>query len=145
MTTISMILQILATQAAWSFEIYAQPMGQEKQTVQWTEDDVAFQQEIGGIIIEEKIDDQFCYSEQECKRVAQYEMGIVQAQRRRLSFTKITHLQDELGDTIQVVHPYTLQNIKVFINTLTRRFMKAEVEGGEGHFFDDIEGWRLLV
>jgi hypothetical protein len=137
------ILQFLSSQANWSFELFAKPLGQEKQTVQFTVDDAEFQQKLGGIIVEEKIEDALCYSEQVCEQVARYEMMVVQLQRKRLTFTKLVHLQDELGDVIQVNHPYTNDPITIFVTALTRRYMQGHPGEDEGYFLDDIEGWRV--
>jgi hypothetical protein len=53
---------------------------------------------------------------------------------------KVAHLQDEDGDTIRVVHPYSGNNLDLFIASLKRTFKKAEPDG-EGGFFDEVEGW----
>jgi hypothetical protein len=76
--------------------------------------------------------------------VADYELSIVQAQRRQLDFTKLAHLQDEIGDAIQIVHPVSQENVKVFITKLTRKFSKPERPGGRGAFTDKITGWRQV-
>jgi uncharacterized protein involved in tolerance to divalent cations len=137
------MLQYLTSTSHWSFDLYAKPMGQEKQTVQFTVNDTEFQQKLGGIVVEEKIEDAMCYSTNECERVARYEMMIVQQQRMRLTLTKLAHLQDELGDTIQFVHPYSQSNIRMFITALTRRYTQGHPGESEGYFFDDLEGWRI--
>jgi len=137
------MLQYLTSTSHWSFDLYAKPMGQEKQTVQFTVNDTEFQQKLGGIVVEERIEDSMCYSTNECERVARYEMMIVQQQRMRLTLTKLAHLQDELGDTIQFVHPYSQSNIRMFITALTRRYTQGHPGEDEGYFFDDLEGWRI--
>ncbi len=142
-TLLNLIINILATEAHWSFEIYAQPLGEEKQTIQGVAEDEDLQQELGDIVVTEKLEDPFCYTVSECERVAEYELSIVQGQRNRLMFTKIAHLQDEICDTIQIPHPYTGQSLNCFIVSLRRRYQKPKLDGGEGHFFDDIEGWRV--
>ena len=142
-TLLNLIINILATEAHWSFELYCQPLGGEKQTIQGVAEDEDLQQELGGIIVQEKLEDSFCYTVSECERVAEFELSVVQGQRNRITFTKLAHLQDEICDTIQVVHPYTGQSLNVFIVSLKRRYQKPKLKGGDGFFFDDIEGWRV--
>lgn len=135
------ILEILAGSAHWSFDLYAQPLGQEKQSIQGVAEDEDFQRELGGIVVVEKIDDPLCYTVADCTTVAEQELMIVQKQRSRVSFSKLAHLQDELGDTIRIVHPYTSANVDVYITNLKRRYRMGV--GKESGFFDDIEGWRV--
>jgi hypothetical protein len=132
---------VLAYQGPYSYTIWAQPMGEEKLEISGQADDVDFQQEIG-MIVPSTIEDPLCYTVAECERVALHELGIVQMQRNRVKFSKLTHLQDELGDTISIPHPYTGQVLNVFITALTRRFKRGEWGGGDGYFIDEIEGAR---
>lgn len=139
--SISVLAYILGCLCNFACEIYAQPIGQEKQTMHGVANDVNHQAEIG-MIIKEEITDPLCYSVASCETVAERELEIVQAQRRRISFEKIAHLQDEIGDIIQIVHPYSLQLINVFITNLTRKYTHP---GGVGYggLIDSIEGWRV--
>jgi hypothetical protein len=75
--------------------------------------------------------------------VAGQEGLVVQLQRRRRKFTKVAHLQDEEGDTLQILHPHTGLPLKIFVTDITRKMMIPDLEGGEGYFLDEIEGWRL--
>jgi flagellar motor switch protein FliM len=74
--------------------------------------------------------------------VADFELEIARAQRSRVKVEKITHLQDEAGDIISIVHPYTQRVKKMFIADLKRRF-KASVGKDNGYFLDEIEGWII--
>jgi acetolactate synthase small subunit len=67
---------------------------------------------------------------------------VAQMQRRRVRIEKIAHLQDEDGDTIRLVHPYSGQNIDIYVASLTRKFKKATADG-DGYFLDEIEGWVI--
>ena len=96
-----------------------------------------------GHTITKKIDDPFCYSESDCQAVARFEGLVTQLQRRRVSFEKIAHLQDEEGDTLSVVHPETGQYFSVFITELDRVMKIPESDKSDGYFIDKIQGWRL--
>ena len=100
-------------------------------------DDIDFQRTLGGQIVREEIEDSFCYVAGECQRVSEGEMEIVQAQRNRISFEKISHLQDEIFDIITIPHLFTGENINVLITNLTRSYTV------KGPTIDRIEGWRI--
>lgn len=138
---ISVLSYILGCICNFSCEIYAQPIGQEKQTMNGVANDINHQAEIG-MIVKQEITDPLCYSVASCETVAERELEIVQAQRRRISFEKIAHLQDEIGDIIQIVHPYSLQLINIFITNLTRKYTHPGGVGFGG-LIDTIEGWRV--
>lgn len=138
---ISVLGYIIGCMCNFAVEVYGYPVGQEKQTFQGLANDLNHQAEIGMVVAEE-IDDPFCYTIASCETVAERELAIVQAQRRRIVFEKIAHLQDEIGDIIQIIHPYSLQEMNVFITSLTRRYVVPD-KVGYGGIFDTIEGWRL--
>lgn len=142
----STLFYVLGAVANYSYNVYAKTIGSERLMVQCVADDTEFQQKLGGTVINESIEDPYCYSSVECCRVANYELNVVKAQRRRLSFSKIAHLQDEEGDIIQINHPHTEQAVKVFVTDLTRKFQKpAGAGGGEGGITDQITGWRHVT
>ena len=93
-------------------------------------------------MIETRIDDPLVYDSGQAQQVAAREMWILQAQRRRVKFSKTAHLQDDAGDTLQVPHPYTSAPIKLFVTNLTRT-MSIPGGGGSGEYTDSIEGWVL--
>ncbi len=68
-------------------------------------------------------------------------MMVTKLQRKRIKITKIAHLQDEEGDTIQFRHPYSLRDMKVFVTKLTRKIVIPDDSHGGGTFEDEIEGW----
>jgi hypothetical protein len=113
-----------------------------KQHVEGSAEDLDFQALIGRTVTK-KVDDPLCSTAAQCLQVASHELMVVKRQRSRVKFTKITHLQDEEGDTIKVPHPYTAFATKIFITDLTRKFKMPSTPTGEGYFFDEIEGWRI--
>jgi len=66
-------------------------------------------------------------------------MMVAKCQRRRIKVTKVAHLQDEVGDTITLVHPFSGQSFSLFITNLRRTMVPAE----SGEFTDEIEGWYI--
>lgn len=135
---------LLGAVASYSYEISARPIGHVKQTFQTEANDLEFQRYLNGQIITEEIDDPFCYTVASCQRIADYELSIVQAQRKRLTVEKITHLQDQIGDIIRVIHPYSQTSLKMFITDLVRTYNMPKAPGGQGGITDQLSGWRLL-
>lgn len=133
-------LMILGSVANYQIEVWAQPLGSVRRSVQSTWDDTEHQTEIGAVV-PQVITDPLCYSAADCYEVASFEGMVVQMQRRRVSITKVAHLQDEEGDTIRRVHPYSGQNIDLFIARLRRSLVVPSPGEGDGHFTDEIEGW----
>lgn len=136
-TLLNLVLLILGAVASYSYTIWARPIGHERATFQAQADDEEFQQQLNGKIITETIDDPFCYVISRCQLVADFEIEVVKAQRKRLKFKKTGHLMDEIGDILRVDHPYSGEEIDVFVTKLKR----AVKIGGE--ITDNIEGWRL--
>lgn len=135
------IMNILGSVANYSFEIYGEPLGKIRQSLQAVWNDTDHQTEINAIV-EQTIDDPLCYSIGDCTAVAAFEGMVAQMQRRRIMIQKVAHIQDEDGDTISIVHPYSGQTINIFVANLRRTFKKADA-GGDGYFLDEIEGWVL--
>lgn len=127
---------ILGSTANYQYDIYGQPLGSIRRSVQATADDTEHQAEIG-CVVEQKIEDPLCYSTADCALVAAFELMVAQMQRKRVTITKVAHLQDEDGDTIRFKHPISGQNIDLFVTDLRRRFKK----GNDGYFLDEIDGW----
>jgi hypothetical protein len=134
---------ILGASANYLYEIWAQPVGHEKQMFQATANDIDLQTELNGMIITQEVQDPFCYTLASCQTVADREMDVIKGQRKRVSFTKIAHLQDELADIIQIVHPHSGITQRYMIAELTRTFEKSTTPDGVGSFLDSIEGWRI--
>jgi hypothetical protein len=143
--SVSVLFYTLACVAGYSYNVWARPLGKEKQTIQAQADDYALQRELGGQIVEVRIDDPLCYEVAHCQRVADQELEVVKAQRRRVRFAKTAHLQDEVGDVIQIVHPYSGVARRVFITNLSRSYTKPEEAGvsESGGVVDTISGWML--
>jgi hypothetical protein len=135
-------LNILGAVGNYQYEVWAKPVGKVRRTCQYVEDDTAFQQQVN-MIVPKKYTDPMCYTVAHCKLVAEFEMLITQLQRRRVKFSKIAHLQDEEGDTIQIPHPYTLLPMTIFIPYLKRKTLIPEKTGDEGYRIDEIEGWKI--
>ena len=135
-------LQCLAAVGNYAFTIYACPMGEMYQTFEASANDTELQNDLRGTVIETRIDDPLVYDTGQAQKVAQRELWILQAQRRRVKFSKTAHLQDDAGDTLQVPHPYTGAPIKLFVTNLTRT-MTIPGSSGSGEYKDSIEGWVL--
>jgi hypothetical protein len=136
-TLLNLALLILGAVASYSYRLWARPVGHERATFQARADDEEFQQQLNGKIVTEVIDDPFCYTISECRRVAELELDVAMNQRRRLKFKKTGHLMDEIGDILRINHPYSGETVDTFVTKLQRRV----VIGGEAT--DQIEGWRL--
>lgn len=140
----STVSYILGQVASYEYEIYAKPTGEEKQMVSAEVNDVDFQRELGGLIVSETFDDPLCYTTQSCDVIAENEMNIVKAQRNRVSFTKLAHLQDEICDVIRIQHPFSKLEMNVFITDLQRTYTRPDKGSPtSGGFTDSITGWRL--
>jgi len=142
--SLSALIQVLSAVANYRYGVHGRPIGHELETYQGRWDDSAFQTFIGGIEITNEFDDPLSYTVAHCVMVANQEGDILVAQRNRVNFEKTAHLQDELGDIIQIQHPISLQTMKLFIAKLTRVFVrpKASSKAG-GKFTDTIDGWRV--
>lgn len=134
-------LTILAAVGNYEYAIWARPCGTVRRTLQATWNDTDMQA-LTGHVITKKIEDPLCYSEHDCQVVANFEGLVTQLQRRRISFKKVAHLQDEDGDTLSVVHPITGRSLSLFITDLDR-VMKIPVGNDDGYFMDEIQAWRL--
>ncbi|OPY78226.1 MAG: hypothetical protein A4E65_02380 [Syntrophorhabdus sp. PtaU1.Bin153] len=131
-------LNILAATGNYQYEVWAQPTGRIKRTIQATADDLAHQAEMG-FVVPKKLEDPLCQSVTDCRFVADWQMMTARLQRSRVTFEKIEDLRDEDGDTIRIPHPYTGQTLTVFITSLERSMQI----GKDGYFLDRIEGWVL--
>jgi hypothetical protein len=131
-------MYILAAMANYQYEIWARPLGRVKTTIQYEANDVEFQQKLNGEIITEEITDPLCNSVTECRRVAEGNIEMIKAQRSRIQFTKLGHLQDELLDKLKVYHPYSNEGMELLVVGLKRTYTK-----GQG-VFDEIDGWRYI-
>jgi hypothetical protein len=128
---------ILGSVKNYQIDVYAQPLGTVRRSIQAEWNDDSYQALINAVV-KQTFEDPLCYTQSECQDVADFEGMVVKAQRRRVEWPKITHLQDEEGDTIQIVHPYGGQNLIVFVTDIVRRFRKANTGG---YFTDKISGW----
>jgi hypothetical protein len=127
---------ILGSNANYQYDIYGQPLGSIRRSVQATAEDTVHQAEIG-CAVEQVIEDPLCYSAADCAQVAAFELMVAKMQRKRVSITKIAHLQDEDGDTIRFVHPVSGENIDLYITNIRRKYKK----GKDGYYIDEIDGW----
>lgn len=133
---------ILGSTGNYQYEIYAQPLGKVRRSLQASANDTTHQADIGNVI-EKKVEDPLCYTQSDCQLVADFELMVASLQRSRVKLTKIAHLQDQEGDTIQIPHPYTGDTLKLLIVALNRSYKKATGPDSDGYFLDEIEGWVL--
>ena len=144
---LSALFYVVSSIAQYQYSLYARPVGHERMSIQSAPphgDDIVLQTEMRRII-EKKIDEPLCITALQCNQYADYELAIVQAQRNRVKFSKIAHLQDDEGDTINVPQPYTMLAQKIFITDLKRKMkIPADPDStGDGYFIDEIEGWAI--
>lgn len=138
------LFSTLASVAMYHYTVWANPVGHEKQQIAAKANDVEKQTEMNGRIVSEAIDDPLCHEVGHCAMVAAYELGIARAQRNTVRIEKVSHLQDEIGDIVGVQHPYTGQALRGFVTNLKRSYLKPDApSGGDGHFIDFVEMWRL--
>jgi len=138
-TMINILCLLLGAAANYNYNIWARPIGHERKSFQATANDLEFQQQMNGKIIEEVIDDPLCYTISSCRTVAEFEMSVVSAQRSRTKLEKTTHLQDEIGDKIRINHPHSGSAMDILITNLKR----SVSFGKNASMIDDIEGWVL--
>lgn len=138
-------LNILGATGNYSYVIHGYPYGDVRYSLEAVADDTVNQTETG-YVVEQQVNDDLCYSTADCQVVADFEIMVVKLQRNTLGIKKITHLQDEEGDTIVFPHPFSGENMKMFVTELTRRFKKSTTDGDQedGYFYDEINGWVIL-
>lgn len=137
-----LIMDVLSAMTNWQASINAKPVGYVRRTIQAIADDTPHQIKINKTI-KVKIEEPLCYEVSHCQDVADHELMLKQLNRKRAAFTKIMHLQDEIGDTLSILHPFSKQALRIFILNLTRRYKMADTNKKNGYCFDDIEGWVL--
>lgn len=138
----SMAISILSSLYNYQIEVRGNPVGYVRRS--WQADAIDTELEaLTGKRIEKKIEEPLAYYIDEAQVVANHEMLVLQLQRKRIKISKTAHLQDEEGDTIKVIHPYSGRYVTIFITTLTRSMKIAEGPNADGFWTDDIEGWIL--
>ena len=130
------VVNILGAVANYAYEIWAQPYGVEKLSIEYVANDTAHQVELDVHIVLRQIDDPLADEVGICKQVADGNLAIVAAQRNRVRFGKVAHLQDEKLDKIQVNHPYNGLPMEILVVGITRTYEKGKA------ITDEIEGWR---
>jgi len=138
-TELNILSMLLGAAANYSYNIWARPIGHERKSFQATANDLEFQQQLNGKVVPEVIDDPLCYTISSCQTVAEFELSVVTAQRRRLKFEKTSHLQDEVGDKLRIQHPYSGVNMDVLVANLKRKVKF----GKNASVIDKIEGWNI--
>ena len=135
--SINLLCMALLAVATYDFEIWAMPVGKQKQTIQYIAKDEGAMSVINMQPVIEEIEDPLCYEVAECQRVAEYELAVIRAQRERIKLLKLAHLQDQVHDMIVVGHPYSGQPMSILIANLVRTLVI------KGEMTDSIEGWRI--
>lgn len=136
-----LIAQILGSISNFQFEIWAFPIGYIRQSFQSSVEDEVEMANNGNIVVEKVISDVMCHTPAECYAVAKFYLMYYAMQRYRVNFTKLANIQDEQGDTIQVIHPFSKAIITVFIDQITRKYKPSSPGSLDGYFFDEIEAW----
>lgn len=140
---LSVLFYLICQIGQYQYQIHAQPYGEERLGVQGQADDFDMQALIGRVV-EKKIDEPLCVSAQQCTEVANHELMIVMAQRKRATFSKIADLRDDEGDTISIAHPHSSDQISLFITDVTRTFTVPKDSNDENAgVFDQVEGWVI--
>jgi hypothetical protein len=140
---LSALMYILSGIVNYQYEIWARPYGQQRLGCEGQANDVELQALIGRIV-EKKIDEPLAIDPGQCQWLADHELMIEMAQRNRVKFEKIAHLQDEEGDTLVVPHSYSGRSMTVFVTDLTRSFrIPTGAANDKGGFTDGIEGWKV--
>ena len=129
-------LQILAATGTWEYQIWACPIGTVYRSVQAEAND-ATNQVATGKVLTKVIEDPFCYTVLDCMEVAEQELLVAKLQKQRCKFEMLADIRNEDGDTIQILHPHSLNPLKIFITDLERVMHKGET------FVDKVEGWVL--
>lgn len=138
---IELALNALGSVVSFQYEIWGCPLGYVKRDYSASANDVELQQQLG-MVVEQKHEGFLCYTAADCQGVADFEMKLAQLQRNRVTFSKLAHLKDEVGDVITIPHPYTGNAVKLLINGLTRRYKPAGKDE-DGYFKDEVEGWVI--
>ena len=136
-------MQVLASVGPYQYDIYGQPTGYIRQSLEASAYDYTFQALLNGTTIEKRIDEPLCHSVSECQDMANFELSLVQAQRSRMKMIKTAHLQDEPGDIIQIIHPYSLMTMQFYVATINRKMHIPDISDTAGIFTDEIEGWKI--
>jgi hypothetical protein len=133
--------------AQYQYGLYARPIGHERLSIQSMPpygNDLVMQTQLGKII-EKKIEEPLCITAAQCNEYADYELSIVKYQRDRIRFSKVAHLQDDEGDTLQIPQPYSGMTQKIFVTDIDRKMKIPKSPDGtsDGYFTDEIEGWLV--
>jgi hypothetical protein len=140
-------LNILSATGNFFYEVWGMPVSTIRRTVQSdallpSNNDLAFQQDVGRVVTK-YLTDALCYSPADCNVVAAYELMWVMRQRARVTLEKIVDLRLQAADKVQLVHPFSLENITVFVTDRKRTVKQSEQPGGSGEYQDSIEGWVI--
>ncbi len=139
------IMQILGTQAGYSYETYARPVGKVRQSFQAEEpqsiEDKQLQTDLG-MLIPKIMNEPLCYTLDQAQRMAGFVWMVIKRQRSRITFGKMADLRDEDGDMISIIHPESAQTTNILLTKIVRTMVIA-VGANDGTFEDKIEGWVI--
>lgn len=142
-------IMVLSSQGNYQYAIHARPVGLQRRTVQSetaleANNDWDLQSKLGQREIVEKIHEPLCESGYDCNVLSGYRMMCHKRGRRPMAFTKSADLRDQVGDTIRVPHPVSMDLLTLFVLNLKRAYLPAAGPGDKkATFKDDIEGWCL--
>jgi hypothetical protein len=139
------LFYVVGSIAQYQYSLFARPIGHERLSIQSAlphGNDLVMQTALGKVV-EKKIEEPLCITAAQCNEYADYELSIIQFQRNRIRFSKIAHLQDDEGDTLQVPQPYSGIAQRIFVTDIVRKMkIPADPEStSDGYFNDEIEGW----
>lgn len=140
--TLIICLQILASTGNFHYRIYGQPVTKVRRQIYAESNDTALQTLMGQIISSQPYDDPLCSTVTECQMVADYLKMVGMGERSRWYCEKVPDLRIQEGDTISVLHPMSLDPVKVFITDMTLVFTMPEDADDSGIYSQKIEGWR---
>jgi len=142
LVAIYLALTILGSTGNFHYRVYGQPVVKVRRTVQATADDTDSQVSMGQIITD-TYTDAICGSAAEAQAIADYRKMVAMCERKRWSAEMVADLNNEEGDTVSVVHPFSSQAVKVFLTDLKTTYLMPEIGSDDGYFQQTFEGWRI--
>jgi hypothetical protein len=137
-----LISMVLSSTGNFYYRIYGQPVVKARRTVSATANDTAHQVKMGQIIPEPTFQDPLCGNSLDCQAIADFRKMVGMGERARWSAEMVADLQNEDGDTLSVIHPFSGDAITVYLTDMKTSYLMPEKEEDEGYFNQQFEGWR---